>query len=369
MLILIPLQFYERQTEFLKESLESQTKVSEQLEAQNLELNDKCLQLQADNKTLNNRNKRFWETIESLEKKCENYRFRIKSLEDEKMQFLNEEKDCEEDGKEEKNDENPNNKLDLSGYSIELEFEEQIESLQETIKELHIQQNIDNIEKDELKAELEDISTDNQLLQHQVCMLENEIEEWKNVCEKAQKYKQLADKYSSQFDVFVPNDPLGKTQYARLKSCSHEVLNNAPLCGATELLATKQKYLSSSVSQLNQPPRNLSVLSEMDIQYNDLVRRYENLLDKYHGDDNSPNGQKRSQKVQRAIQTLSWDFSNFDLLTSPKKEKKTITETQCALCDEKDCENESSIDFRKMFVEIFAKLRESKEFDPSKKLK
>ena len=354
----------ENQVELLRETIEDQAKASEQYEHQILELNDKYMQLQVDYKTLNNKNNRFWDTIESLEKKCETYKCTIESLEEEKNELLRKEtavngqsSDCAEDSN-----------LDeehRSSFSMILELEEKIEHLQETIKDLRVHQGIDNIEKEELKAELEDISTENQLLQHQVRLLENEVEEWKVVCEEAQKYKLLADKYGQSYNLKTTESKKNvKTQKTlSSKAFSHEVLNDSPLCGATDLFETKQRYLSSSVSQINQPSRDLSVLSEMDNQYHSLVKQYENLLKKYQHV-TSPGSLKRSEKVQRAIQTLSWDFANLDMHFSQQKEKEENVSEEKSVCVGSDQGQEQHIDFRKLFVEIFAKLKESKDFQP-----
>ena len=324
------------------------------------------MQLEVDCKTVNNKNRRFWETIESLEKKCENYRFRIEQYENERYQtHTSEETDNEKSTEVGDATLTRDSENDLGSCSFE--FEEEIDKLQNIIKELRIQQGIDNIEKDELKAELEDVSTENQLLQHQVSSLENEIEEWKRICEKAYKYKQLAEKYKPVLDEqLLTTDTLNSTTVNKLKSFSHEVLNEAPLCGASELLATRQKFLSSSVTHLYHPPKNLSVLSEMDCQYHDLVKRYEKLLNKYHQDDDKQHDQGRSEKVQRAIQTLSWDFKTFEFQSSVKKDQGSLSENDKITCEETELANEVIIDYKHLFVEIFAKLRESKDFNPEK---
>ena len=362
-------QYFERQTESFKETIEIQTKLNEQLENQNAEINDKYMQMQMDYKTLNNKNKRFWETIENLEKKCENYKFRIEEFENEKKeQICQEYEDLKLTEEPNQHEDDVTNNSENSFANCSFEFEEKVEELQEIIKDLRTQQGIDNIEKEELKAEIEDISTENQLLQHQVSSLETEIEEWKRVCEKAYKYKQLAEKYNSEFDEKFSNTvALKNVKGSKLKSSSHEVLNEAPLCGAADLLASKQKFLSSSVTHLHQPPKHMSVLSEMDSQYHDLVKRYENLLNKYHQGSDIEQDHKRSEKVQRAIQTLSWDFKTFEFESHLTKEQDDSGEKDnksCQDCEETELENETVIDYKRLFVEIFAKLRQSKEFDP-----
>ena len=250
-------------------------------------------------------------------------------------------------------------------------------NLQETIRDMRVQQNMDHIEKEELKAELEDISTDNQLLQHRISNLECEVEEWQGFANKAKKYKKLADRYSSDVNVSFYGSICHLDQDKRhsrfpiSKSCSHEILNNSPLCDPSELLAST-KHISASVTHLHQPPKNLSVLSEMDNQYHELVKRYEQLLDKYNNDENNAAKQSRAQKVQRAIQTLSWDFSTMEFqgkqLASPTSPmQKSVSESEACLENESEdeaFEAEPCLDFRKMFVEIFDHLRESKEFDP-----
>lgn len=362
------LQHFERQVEALKEKVEDQTKLYEQLESQNVELNDKCSQLQIDNKTLSNKNKRFWETIESLEKRCESYRFKIEDLENAKIEknYYDEQSEL---NVTKESSESIANVPDVASLNCSWDFEDKIDKLQETIKELRVQQGIDNIERDELKAEIEDISTENQLLQHQVSSLESEIEDWKRVCEKAYKYKKLAEKYNSEFDEKDPKKCLMTSERAsKLKSSSHEVLNKEPLCGPSDLLAVKQRFLSSSVTHLHQPPKNLSVLSEMDSQYHDLVKRYENLLNKYHQDYSSVQDEKRTTKVQQAIQTLSWDFTTIEFESNLQKEqdddvKNVIDGSRCRHCEETELEDEMIIDYRQLFIDIFAKLRESKVFD------
>ena len=323
------------------------------------------MQLEIDYKTLTNRNRRFWETIESLEKKCENYRFRLEQFENEKalpLEHTNETKSIEVST----SDGAVTNSLEQSFEGYSFEFEEEIDKLQKIVQNLRIQQGIDSIEKDELKAEIEDISTENQLLQHQVSSLESEIEEWKKVSEKAYKYKQLAEKCKPCFERLPTNDTLRSSSSKKLKSLSHEVLNETPLCGASDLLAIRQKFLSSSVTHIHQPPKNLSVLSEMDCQYHDLVKRYEKLLNKYHKDADKQHEQERSDKVQRAIQTLSWDFKTFEFQSHLKKEPGMFGEQNSKTSEEIELENEAIIDYKSIFVEIFAKLRESRDFDPEK---
>eukprot|EP00794_Sanderia_malayensis_P009330 gene9330-10314_t len=408
-------QFFEQQAENLRDSLKSQSKALENLEAHNHELADQNTQLKNDCKVANSKNKRLWDTIESLEKKCENYKLKIDHLEAEENHVF--EKGCEQENSRKcgcTHQKASHSDADLSADNdkeIHEELlakcetlEEKMLAMQETITEMRVHMNMDSIEKDELKAEIEDLSTDNQLLQHRLSGLDIEIEEWQAFAKKAHKYKKLADRFSSDVDlsftcstsaISVPrlsqhvrdNDALQHSKlrvdnFVLSKASSHEVLSSSSaICDPSELLASK-RHISSSVSQLNQPLKNLSVLSEMDDQYHDLVKRYEKLLSKYD-DNHEGTAEEQSRtthnRVQRAIQTLSWDFATSHTDTelvgnkctrSPKREMTNLQNTMTnddAVCDDDD-DDYAHLDFRKMFVEIFAKLKATKDFDPESKV-
>lgn len=166
----------------------------------------------------------------------------------------------------------------------------------------------------------------------------------------------------------------GGTTLSKARSC--EFLNRVP--DKEETLPTiikgseLRKSIRSSLVQSN------SLLSELDKEYDVLVKRYEALLEKCKQDGKFNENPERTRKVQRAIQTLSLDFSKLTTpIQSPMKPSKSLTSdeyrmTSSTTTTSTSCStdtlhyNNSATDFRSLFSQIFAKLKEAPTSNDSK---
>ena len=165
----------------------------------------------------------------------------------------------------------------------------------------------------------------------------------------------------------------GGTTLSKARSC--EFLNRVP--DKEETLPTiikgseLRKSIRSSLVQSN------SLLSELDKEYDVLVKRYEALLEKCKQDGKFNENPERTRKVQRAIQTLSLDFSKLTTpIQSPMKPSKSLTSDEYRMASSTttstSCStdtlhyNNSATDFRSLFSQIFAKLKEAPTSNDSK---
>ena len=146
---------------------------------------------------------------------------------------------------------------------------------------------------------------------------------------------------------------LSPSTLSKAKSC--EYLNSIPLKENTQNIIKGSRVKTLVLSTDGQ---SNSILSELDKEYDDLVKRYEALLEKCKQDGKFNENPERTRKVQRAIQTLSLDFSKLTTpIQSPVKPSKTPTTIEnCAVSCETQCHGED--DYRMLFSQIFAKLKE-----------
>ena len=375
--------------EILKESNQSHIKAYEHLESQFHNLSDKFHHVNSENNILKNKNKRLWETVESLEKKSEDLKFEIEKIRAERENEMKElsKKEVQLPVKKDKF-KGLLNRATTGASSATVDhkcpdvsgLESNIKSLQENIKDLKVQQNMDRREKKELEAELNDVVNENEMLLQRINDLERETEEWQNVAQRANEYRKLADKYCSDLDIFanptfsiIPTKVtfMNRTNLSKAVSC--EVLNRPSVIEQSDTIGNR-KNLSLSATHLYQP-KNFSVLSELDNRYHELVSRYEKVFEKCRQDGKISDDPSRAKRVQRAIQTLSWDLTStstqvqFSPLGSP--DKSFDLKSRCSRCElagvntSKDKISESHLDYRKLFAQIFATLKASRNYDPS----
>lgn len=365
--------FYLNQVEILRDKNDENTHTCEQLEASNQMLLDKNEQWKSEYKLLEGKNTRLWETINNLEKRVEEL---TSELTEANMSVAELEREREEE--EERNIEIRNKKTkNLTMLKITKKYENkksiispcelENETLRKQISELNIQQKLRNIEKGEIESQLEDLVNENQLLYQKISNQNQEITEWENFAQKEENYRRIAIAFTSKhFAADIEPDPkifldkrlhetiLPTSNMMKAKSC--ESLNPFNLKNLDVLKSPN--LVNNVLSSVN----SSSFLWELDTEYADLVKRYEALLEKFKNQENK--NPERTRKVQRAIQTLSMDFS---LLTTPMTSPRTETpaspmmkdsSASClALNSEGDVVGE---DYRKMFSEIFAKLKESR---------
>ena len=262
-------------------------------------------------------------------------------------------------------------------------LEEEIISLRNDITELKVQVKVERWQKEEIDSQLQDEIQENQLLHQKVAELNKEILDWESFAQKEECYRRIAEAFTIKHNIEVEETFIrtahcnggihlspGGTTISKARSC--EFLNRVP--DKEETLPTiikgseLRKSIQSSLVQSN------SLLSELDKEYDVLVKRYEALLEKCKQDGKFNENPERTRKVQRAIQTLSLDFSKLTTpIQSPMKPSKsltsdeyrvtaTTTSTSCST-DTLHNHNNSTTDFRTMFSQIFAKLKEAPTSD------
>lgn len=366
--------FYLKQVDVLREANESCSHACEQLDANNQQLLDKYEQQKAECKLLIGKNNRLWELIRSLERRNEELSVELNNLQDTY-------KEEEDDNTWIQNDSSQNNVEVTSSEakhecealvtiskdaadSAEMELKSENERLQKLISELRVIVKVERWHKEEVESQLDDVINENQNLHNKIASLNQEIHEWENFAEKEECYRRLAEAFSVKHNIEIEADyegsllashqitPNAKTKLAKAQSC--EFLNSSQV--AKRGTVVKSPILLNHVLSSE---NSSSFLSELDSQYADLVKRYEALLEKCKQEGRFTENPERTRKVQRAIQTLSFDFSKLSSpLTSPcSKDTKTLQET-CAC--QTATNTETQVEYRKLFSDIFAKLKESK---------
>ena len=374
-------QFYMKQIEILRDENETSYHTYEQLEGNNQSLSDKCDQWEAEFKILEGKNSRLWEVINSLEKRIEELTSEIDILKKDILEMTREE-DNYTDGQYGNNSEVYLDKfvLNVKDLPTSPAYELEHESLRKQISELNIQVKLGKLQKGEIECQLEDIANENQILYNKISSLNQEINEWENFAQKEDNYRRLAAAFTLRHCIETESDvgnifekklqetPLPKKTMARAKSC--ECLNyndqNVEFLRSPNLVNNILSSVNSS-----------SFLSELDTEYAELVKRYEALLEKFKQEGKLTENPERVRKVQKAIQTLSLDFTNIPTistpLTSPTKKEKILFDTgiynettpvkrlTSISCSTQNSSNDSLVDYQMMFSEIFAKIKESKE--------
>ena len=246
------------------------------------------------------------------------------------------------------------------------------------ISELKVQLNIAKLQKEEVELHMEDILHENDILQKKISSLNQEVREWEMFAQREENYRRLAKAFSSKHSIEF-DDCTGvckKTGCVMVKAKSCESLNNINKQCTNVLRAPN--LITNVLSSEN----SSSFLSELDTDYADLIKRYEELLEKFQNKEKLNENPEKVRKVQRAIQTLSFDFTSKISPLSPIKKNSLFTtpnqtpnpnidlfvnneeinhpETLKASADN----NFKSIhlDYKRMFSDIFNKIKESKEF-------
>ena len=258
-------------------------------------------------------------------------------------------------------------------------LEKEVTNLKNDITELKVQVKVERWQKEEIDSQLQDVIQENQLLHQKVAELNKEILDWESFAQKEECYRRIAEAFTIKHNIEVEETfirtahcngglSLSPSTLSLYKARSCEFLNSIP--GKEEALPTiikgseLRKSIQSSLVQSN------SLLSELDKEYDVLVKRYEALLEKCTQDRKYNENPERTRKVQRAIQTLSLDFSKLTTpIQSPIKPSKSLTSDEYrTTTTTTSCLTETqhhSADFRSLFSQIFAKLKEAPVSDES----
>lgn len=410
-------EFYSKQVEILREENETSYQTCEQLEANSQILSNKCEQWKNEFKILGGKNSRLWDVINSLEKRIEELTSELSILKNNITEITIEDKDMAEEKLDKVDYQNGIQIIPADLQNKELDsqvckaYELEIELLRRQVSEINIKNKLIKLEKGEFECQLEDVVNENQLLYNKISDLNQEINEWENFAQKEENYRRLAAAFTlkhcfeseSNFENIFERSPEKKNAGLK-KARSCECLSDSD--ESMDFLKSPN-LVNNILSSVNSG----SFLSELDTEYSLLVKRYEALLQKYKQEGKKNENPDRTRKVQKAIQTLSLDFTNIPMLSSPSTPQKerifgSINSNDASPVSKKSCEisiqcttpnvlskieknlieqtcclNESSSfieysdsdlsksedsvencsDYRTMFSEIFAKLKKSKE--------
>ncbi|XP_065659429.1 cerebellar degeneration-related protein 2-like isoform X1 [Hydra vulgaris] len=364
-------KFYYNQVESLREEKVLCTQFYEQLEAANQRLADKYKQYKNNCKLLTGKNDYLWEHIHLLEKKNEELRVELNNL--------NTEANTNENnvGKPIKENSQTADVISIENESIDSillqdeekqfddikKLEKQVDQLNLYISELKVQLNIIRLQKEEVELNLESILHENDILQKKVTSLNQEVREWETFVHREENYKLIAKAFSPKHFIELDDnkDACKKIFMVKAKSC--EFLNKSKQC-------PNERESNNTLFSQN----SSSFLRELDTDYADLVRRYEELLEKFHNKEKLNENPEKVRKVQRAIQTLSFDFTSKispmtplkNLFATPNESLNTNLELienndhSESLTVFPDTSMNNHLDYKKIFSEIFIKLNESK---------
>jgi len=370
--------FYLKQVEILRDGNEMSSRACEQLEANNRILSDKCEQWKGECKILEGKNARLWEVINNLETRIEELTSELEKVSEDLTEIKEKENETKE--KEEvmirtdmytynrthEKELNYLNTIPAVVADLPSPCETENESLKKQLSELNIQNKLGKLEKGEIESQLEDLVSENQALYHKISNLNQEITEWEHFAQKEENYRRLAAAFTlkhyaeiepDSFDAVektIQETLLPSTKLTKAKSCESLYLTTDNSIGVAKVVKSPT-LVNNILSSVN----SSSFLSELDTEYADLVKRYESLLEKFTKQGGQLNeNPERTRKVQRAIQTLSMDFS---MLTSPTKTTSAGTspmkDSKTYILKSPGCDGD---DYRKLFSDIFAKLKESR---------
>jgi len=395
-------EFYIEQVSVLRESSESYSHSYEHLESTHQQLIDKYEQQKDENKLIEGKNQRLWERINSLEKRNEELTNEIKDLE-KQISEQNELVEKQELNHLECNKNQVNDKISISNdilLSGNQGNDEEIDQLKLAVvnlendkkvlhglcSQLKVQSKIEKWQKEEMTSQIDDVISENQLLHHKISNLKQEVLEWENFAQKEENYRKLAEAFNIkhnnvEFDhdeqLLTEMSPRSK-YLIKAKSC--EFLNRVSTTKENTCIIKSSNLVKEILS--NNTSGNF--LSELDSEYADLIQRYEALLEKCKQEGKFNENPERTRKVQRAIQTLSFDFSTLTApITSTKVSAGTsitptvgtpVTEHDALVaavktsgfCPTCKCKQDMtsqlspSDNYKMLFAEIFAKIKESK---------
>lgn len=306
-----------RQLEDAKEVNESRVKLMEQIEKNHEQLSRSHAVLKRETKSIQEHNEVLTENLQSLVEKCDQYKTEMESLKRENTQLqrqLSSTQNQVEPTVEEAVEKPVENKFETSE-----KVQNNIEDLSIVIKELKFEQDLEKSMREELENELSQLIVENQNLEQKLRLFakgnrtswaEEQEEESKN-----RKEKEAVGDETEGVEMEV--------------DCFNESFVMVEEQGILEL---------DSEPSLEQC--DISFLDEVDQQYQELVGKYNALVEKCKSE-GVPYASREMCTVQRDVQT-----SQEELVGGEK---------------EVGCGDEGNVpQYKKMFAKLYEKIREGK---------
>ncbi|KAK3102713.1 hypothetical protein FSP39_013361 [Pinctada imbricata] len=294
------IEYITKQLETVRDSSESRMRIYEELDRNSQELEKTNQRLMIDSKTDKQRIEKLSSTISSLEDKCEEFQKKIDDMKAEEKRLK--QKQQKQDTRRAQSLANLREK-EKNAYLKELLIEDfqwsyndhfknlplnpyelEIKKLQETVKQLKAQQMIERRKKEDLETEVTLLWEENDSLEKKIHSMEEQVRENSELRDEIQRVKYNCGKYckrcSSQFEEIrnaiekeiEPDEPdVTSGKLARLEG-------GGSVYGSSESInkiASDNQDVSPSEDVDNS---GVSILNELENQYQKLFRKYEDLL-------------------------------------------------------------------------------------------
>lgn len=302
-------QYLSRQLDDAREMNESRVKVMEQIENRSEELSRSHTKLTIEAKSIQEHNQILTESLQSLVEKCDHYKTEMENL---KLANARLQRQLSTTQAAESSDELKTTKLQAKDYEKEL-VEKEMEKLSEAIEELKTEQDREKSTREELENELTQLIVQNRELEHKLRLLakgsrESYVEENKIDHTAIEDEVEEEESYMDESFVVVESQDI--------------------------------EEIGSNMSQ-SLEPCDISFLDELGQQYQDLVNKYNTLLEKCKSE-GIPYESREMSVVQKGVQTSE---RGMEAAEGEKTE---------------GCEEKNMPEYKKMFTMIYEKLREGR---------
>ena len=307
-----------RQLEDAKEVNENRVKLMEQIEKNHEQLSRSHAALRRETKSIQEHNEVLTENLQSLVEKCDQYKCEMESLKRENTQLqkqLSSTQNQVEPSAEEAVEKPVENKCEINET-----IQNNVQDLSVVIKELKFEQDLEKSMREELENELSQLIMENQNLE--------------------QKLR-----------LFAKGNPTSwaEEQEEGLKDGKEEVVEEQEV--ETELDCLNESFVmveEQEILELSSEPSleqcDISFLDEVDLQYRELVGKYNALVEKCKSE-GVPYASREMCTVQRGVQTSHEELEGGEKEVGCGGGEENVTVPQ----------------YKKMFAKLYEKIREGKD--------
>ncbi|XP_060071482.1 cerebellar degeneration-related protein 2-like [Ylistrum balloti] len=370
-------EYLNKQLETLRENSDARMRVYEELDKNAQELEKQNQRLIIDSRADKQRIEKLMDTVETMENKCDELQ---KKIDDLKTERKREHKQQKQESRRAISLANLRENTDYikNLYNGEIHwtytdqfknlplnpYEVEIKGLQETIKQLKAQQLIERRKREDLETEVKLLWEENESLENRVKDMDKKVKVSEGLEEELQKVKLNAGKVCQLCGKSLEKEVHKSALEAEVEHDEPEVRNTGKLMrlggggsvyGSTESVS-KIAPDSQPISPEEADSHSVSILNELENQYQNLFEKYEDLLQ----------GRKRSSFHEFEGNEETFDEALHRHLAVSHKEVQTLLKLQKQTCDTGTggaaCADElgSPPEYKSLFRDIFATLKKSR---------
>ncbi|OWF55979.1 cerebellar degeneration-related protein 2-like [Mizuhopecten yessoensis] len=370
-------EYLNKQLETLRETSDARMRVYEELDKNAQELEKQNQRLIIDSRGEKQRIEKLTDTVDTMENKCDELQKKIDELKTERKR---EHKQQKQESRRAVSCVNLRENTDYikNLYNGEIHwtytdqfknlplnpYEVEIKSLQETIKQLKAQQLIERRKREDVETEVKLLWEENESLEAKVKDLDKKVKITEGLEEELQKVKLNAGKVCHLCGKSLEKVVQKSALEAEVEHDEPEVKHTGKLMrlggggsvyGSTESVS-KIAPDSQPISPEEPDSHSVSILNELENQYQNLFEKYEDLLQ----------GRKRSSFHEYEGTEETFDEALNRHLAVSHKEVQTLLKLQKQTCDTASggatCADElgSPPEYKILFRDIFATLKKSR---------